>query len=162
MNAKRLEKALRNFSNYQGDNLIEELQKEGYKPEEVPQIIEALKNAENVTNELPAKEEKNKQAKVKISSLVGDAWEKYQEDKLKSVAYKMKRHIVARVTKKVEMKFDKNLNKQMVIVGVELVPGAKASESVISPMMAETLNSQLFNSGSAGMYYSFDADLVEV
>ena len=152
MNAKRKEKALKEYGHLEGEQLLTGLAQAGYSAEEINELTTP-----------PAT--KTKTEKFKLSDLLDRGnWEAYQEALLnpeKYPAYKMQQHVKVQAKPVFSNIFNSHLKSVRIMTGISLVKEKPLGESLISPLTAATLNAQIATVGEQGGVYYLIKDLIE-
>lgn len=103
-----------------------------------------------------AKVEKQPATKAKLTLKdlqTPEGWDKYKKLALNTVAYLMCPHLKIQITRVIGFRHDAMLNKEMYISHVQLDKENAIGETLISPIMAETLNSQIEGNSGSMIYY---------
>ena len=115
--------------------------------------IEPANETENVEVKAAVAEKQTK-GKMQLKELeTPEGWAKYNKLKLEQAAYKMCPHLKIQVTRVVGLRHDAMLNKEQYVAYIRLDKEKAIGETIISPIMAGTLNSQLEGNSNSMVYY---------
>ena len=160
MNAKKKEKAVRDYANVPSEDLVQALtESKDFNEAEIAEIVKALSEPEKVTFKV-------KQHQIKkdyqINGIALEDWEAYQEAYLQNPAYKMIEHVKVSAKPVFKNVRDEDENVYRALVGVELTKNTIEGATLIAPETAAVLNDQIVNYGVQGGFYYLAKDLIEL
>lgn len=147
---KRAQNVCNGLSQEEGEKALSENK---FSASEIKEFY-GIMNEETVKTETVSVKATTSKAKMALKDLeTPEGWAKYKELALGAAAYLMCEHLKIQVTRVLGFRHDAQLNREQFISHIQLDKEKAVGETLISPIMAETLNSQLEGNSQSMVYY---------